>query len=156
MELEQTFFKELMSYQCSSVFIVGVSTGDALAGFTASSVQSIATLPPMISFAVSQSSKARESIHNARFVGISLLCDDQRELGSRYSTPNSTRFAANEFFIGPEGCPLINGAVFYVVAKVDRALIFGNSDVFYAHVIWGDFGTRKRPLIYWRRDFSKF
>jgi flavin reductase (DIM6/NTAB) family NADH-FMN oxidoreductase RutF len=82
-----------------------------------------------------------------------LLGADQLEIGSRYSKPGSRRFAEGEFFIGPEGVPLIKSAVFHIASCIQSVLKVGGSDVFFASVIWGDFGDKKMPLRYWSREF---
>jgi flavin reductase (DIM6/NTAB) family NADH-FMN oxidoreductase RutF len=153
MSVLQGNFKDLMSYQCSSVAIVGVVNTTELVGLTVSSFQSISIAPPIVSFCLSDSTKSSPAVRATRYVGISLLSSEQVEIGVRYSTAGTKRFLANEFFFGPEGVPLIRDAVFHLAASIDSVSIVGSSQVFFGRVVWGEFSKKTMPLRYWRREF---
>jgi flavin reductase (DIM6/NTAB) family NADH-FMN oxidoreductase RutF len=146
-------FKDVMSYQCSSVFIVSFVAGGSLKGLAVSSFQSVSVDPQFVSFSISHKTKNRIDVVRSKFFGISLLGADQREIGELYSTPGSNRFAADEYFIGPEGCPLIKRAVFHLVINLHQFVTVGATDIVYGQVVWGCQGVARRPLTYWRRTF---
>ena len=146
-------FKELMSFQCSSVAVITAVGSDSFAGLTVSSLQAVSVAPPIVSFSLSQSARSAATIRAVKHVGISLLGSDQVEIGARYSTGNSKRFEDGEFFLGPEGIPLMIGAVFHLTARILSISSVGSSDVFFASVFWGVGGEAKMPLRYWRREF---
>ncbi len=151
--VSSTVFKELMSFQCSSVAVITAVSSDNFVGLTVSSLQSVSVVPPIVSFSLSHGAQTTATIRNVKHVGISLLGCDQIEIGSRYSTGKSKRFVDGEFFLGPEGIPLISAAVFHLAACINSVSSVGSSDVFFASVFWGVSGERKMPLRYWRREF---
>ena len=146
-------FKELMSYQCSSVAIVSASESGSFVGLTVSSFQAVSIDPPTVLFVLSKLSSSLAVIRAQKEIGISLLGADQREIGARYSTKGSTRFSKGEFFVGPNGIPLIDGAIFNLTVSIDSILTQAVSEIFIGKVVWARVGEARMPLRYWRREF---
>jgi flavin reductase (DIM6/NTAB) family NADH-FMN oxidoreductase RutF len=152
-EISSSIFKDLMSYQCSSVAIVSAVGAEGLAGLTVSSFQAVSVTPPTVLFTLSHRTRSVSLFRSVRHIGVSLLGAEQAEIGHRYSVSGSSRFVNGEFFIGPERVPLIRNAVFHLLVRVRSISTIDDSDIFLGRVIWGVGDGKRMPLQYWRRKF---
>jgi len=157
MSISSALFKELMSFQCSSVAVISaVSPEGITVGFTATSLQSVSAAPPTVVFCLSSQARSRAVFSCTEFIGVSLLPAAEREIGERYSNPGTARFTAGEHFIGEYGVPILRCAVFYMIGRVVNRMEVGDSTVYFLEITSGTKEGADEPLLYFRREFRNF
>ncbi|CAO0825490.1 Flavin-dependent reductase OS=Streptomyces microflavus OX=1919 GN=Smic_03040 PE=4 SV=1 [Streptomyces microflavus] len=83
------------------------ATGDRPVGFTATSLNSVAAEPPLISFGIGTSSSSWPVLAEAEHVGVHILGEHQQELAATFARSGADRFGpSTEWSSGPEGVPV--------------------------------------------------
>ncbi|MBP0460265.1 flavin reductase family protein [Streptomyces montanisoli] len=123
-------------------------------GFTATSLTSVAADPPMVSFGVSSSSSCWPVLSEAAHVGVHVLGEHQRELAATFARSGADRFAPpTSWAPGPEGVPLLDGVLAWLVCRVEARIPAGDHRIVVARVVTGDPAGAGRPLLYHQGGF---
>ncbi|MEU3047504.1 flavin reductase family protein [Streptomyces sp. NPDC006984] len=130
--------------------------GERPAGFTATSVTSVSAEPPMISFGVGTGSSSWPVLAEAGHVGVHLLAEGQEELAATFARSGADRFAPpTRWRRGPQGVPLLEGAMGFLVCRITARVPAGDHRVVLAEVLAGDVGhSGLRPLVYHQGRFT--
>lgn len=82
------------------------AAGERPVGFTATSLNSVAADPPLISFGVGTSSSSWPVVAEAEHIGVHILGEDQQELAATFARSGADRFGpSTDWRGGPEGVP---------------------------------------------------
>ncbi|MER5553689.1 flavin reductase family protein [Streptomyces sp. NPDC002793] len=131
------------------------AAGAAPVGFTATSLNSVAAEPPLISFGVGTSSSSWPVVSEAEHVGVHILGEGQRELAARFARSGADRFGpSTDWRAGPEGVPLLGGVVAWLVCRVVARVPAGDHRIVIAEVVAGDPSGGGRPLVYHQGGFT--
>ncbi|MGW0788024.1 flavin reductase family protein [Streptomyces sp. NPDC002911] len=131
------------------------AAGAAPVGFTATSLSSVAAEPPLISFGVGTSSSSWPVVAEAKYVGVHILGEDQRELAATFARSGADRFGpSTDWHRGPEGVPLLGGVVAWLVCRVVARHPAGDHRIVIAEVVAGDPSEGGRPLVYHDGGFT--
>ncbi|HWU07698.1 MAG TPA: flavin reductase family protein [Streptomyces sp.] len=131
------------------------AAGAGPVGFTATSLNSVAAEPPLISFGVGTSSSSWPVIAEAGHVGVHILGEDQRELAATFARSGADRFGpSTDWRRGPEGVPLLGGVVAWLVCRVAARIPAGDHRIVIAEVVAGDPSGDGLPLVYHRGRFT--
>ncbi|MEU5659255.1 flavin reductase family protein [Streptomyces sp. NPDC047737] len=124
-------------------------------GFTATSLNSVAAEPPLISFGVGTSSSSWPVIAEAEHVGVHILGEHQQELAATFARSGADRFGpSTDWRSGPEGVPLLAGVVAWLVCRVVARVPAGDHRIVIAEVVAGDPAQEGRPLVYHQGRFT--
>ncbi|WP_406141930.1 flavin reductase family protein [Streptomyces sp. NBC_01089] len=138
----------------SGVAVV-TAAGEYPAGFTATSVSSVAAEPPLVSFGVGTGSSSWPVVAGAEYVGIHILGEHQQELAATFARSGADRFAApTGWRSGPEGVPLLDGVLAWLVCRVVARVPAGDHRIVIAEVVTGDPAGDGRPLLYHQGRFN--
>ncbi len=125
-------------------------------GFTATSLASVSAEPPMLSFGVGTGSSSWPAIAAADHVGVHILGEHQQELAATFARSGADRFAApTAWREGPEGVPLLDGVLAWLVARVVARVPAGDHRLVLAEVQQGDPAGTGRPLLYHQGRFHR-
>jgi flavin reductase (DIM6/NTAB) family NADH-FMN oxidoreductase RutF len=128
--------------------------GDNPVGFTATSLNSVAAEPPLISFGVGTSSSSWPVIARAEHIGIHILGDHQQDLAATFARSGADRFgAATGWRQGPEGVPVLDDVLAWLVCRIVARVPAGDHRVVLAEVVLGDPTGAGRPLLYHQGRF---
>lgn len=123
-------------------------------GFTASSVTSLGSRPPLISLNISQGASSYPHISTGKLVAVHTLDAQSLNLAQKLAGPKENRFLADDFEIGPESVPIFTDASSVLLARViNKIEIESNAVVILslesAHL------TRvcEQPLVYFQRGY---
>ncbi|MFE3516192.1 flavin reductase family protein [Streptomyces sp. NPDC059166] len=131
------------------------AAGAAPVGFTATSLNSVAAEPPLVSFGVGTSSSSWPVIAEAEHVGVHILGEHQQELAATFARRGADRFGpATDWRVGPEGVPLLGGVVAWLVCRVVARVPAGDHRIVIAQVEAGDPSGGGRPLVYHQGRFT--
>ncbi|MGW4034576.1 flavin reductase family protein [Streptomyces sp. NPDC004838] len=129
--------------------------GEAPAGFTATSLTSVAAEPPLISFGVGTESFSWQVIERAEYVGVHILGEHQRELAATFARRGSDRFGPpTRWRGGPEGVPVLDGVLAWMVGRVVSRIPAGDHRIVVAEVVAGDSNGAGRPLVHHQGRFG--
>ncbi|AVH98581.1 MULTISPECIES: flavin reductase family protein [Streptomyces] len=118
-------------------------------GFTATSLASVSSAPPLVSFGVGRNASSWATVCAAEYVAVHLLAHDQRELASTFARSGADRFAPpTRWSAGPHGVPLLDGVPTTMVCRKVYDLPAGDHTVVIAQPIRAYQGDPARPLVY--------
>ncbi|MFE4367829.1 flavin reductase family protein [Streptomyces sp. NPDC056835] len=129
--------------------------GEGPVGFTATSLNSAAAEPPLISFGVGTSSSSWPVLAEAAHVGVHILGEHQRELAATFARSGADRFGPpTSWRTGPEGVPVLDGVVAWLVCRVIARVPAGDHRLVIAQAVVGDPAGGGRPLLYHQGRFN--
>ncbi|MET9624125.1 MULTISPECIES: flavin reductase family protein [unclassified Streptomyces] len=129
--------------------------GDRPVGFTATSLNSVAAEPPLISFGVGTSSSSWPVVAEAEHIGVHILGEHQRELAATFARSGADRFGdPTRWSVGPEGVPVLDGVLAWLVCRVVARVPAGDHRIVIAQAVAGDPDGTGRPLIYHQGRFN--
>ncbi|MGW1229893.1 flavin reductase family protein [Streptomyces sp. NPDC001478] len=131
------------------------AAGDRPVGFTATSLNSVAADPPLVSFGVGTSSSSWPVIARTEHIGVHILGEHQRDLAATFARSGADRFGpSTQWRSGPEGVPLLDGVLAWLVCRVVARIPAGDHRIVIAQAITGDPVGGGRPLVYHQGGFT--
>ncbi|WP_394347328.1 flavin reductase family protein [Streptomonospora litoralis] len=151
-------FRRVMAEHAAGVVVVTADAPHGPIGVTATSFTSVSLDPPLVSFYIDDRSSTWQSLREAPAFAISILADDQRELASRFATRGIDRFAPpTRWQRGPEGLPLLHGAVGHVLCRKHDVLAVGDHWLVVGRVAQARVSAgAEAPLLYHRGRYGRF
>ncbi|MEU1308314.1 flavin reductase family protein [Streptomyces cinnamoneus] len=129
--------------------------GSRPAGFTATSLTSVAAEPPLISFGVGTGSSSWPVLAGAEHVGVHILGEHQQELAATFARSGADRFAPpTRWSAGPHGVPVLDGVLAWMVCRVVARVPAGDHRLVLAEAVAGDPTGDGRPLLYHQGRFN--
>lgn len=139
----------------AGVAVITAARGGRPVGFTATSLTSVAAEPPIVSFGVGTGSTSWPVLAEAVHVGVHILAEEQRELAATFARSGADRFAPpTRWTAGPEGVPLLEGVLGWLVCRVVARVPAGDHRVVLAEAVTGDTTEGGRPLLYHQGRFN--
>ncbi|WP_281154188.1 flavin reductase family protein [Streptomyces sp. HYC2] len=124
-------------------------------GFTATSLTSVSAEPPLLSFGVGTGGSSWPAIAATDHVGVHILGEHQEELAATFARSGADRFGApTAWREGPEGVPVLDGVLAWMVCRVVTRVPAGDHRIVLAEVVLGDPTGAGRPLLYHQGRFS--
>ncbi|MDG9725192.1 MULTISPECIES: flavin reductase family protein [unclassified Streptomyces] len=124
-------------------------------GFTATSLTSVSAEPPLLSFGIGTGSSSWPAVSEAEYVGVHLLGEHQQGLAATFARSGADRFAPpTAWREGPEGVPVLNGVLAWIVCRVVGRVPAGDHRIVLAEVLLGDSAGAGSPLLYHQGRYS--
>ncbi|MFI7385398.1 flavin reductase family protein [Streptomyces sp. NPDC049813] len=131
------------------------AAGDAPVGFTATSLTSVSAEPPVVSFGIGLAASSWPTVAEAGHVGVHILGEHQADLAGTFARSGADRFAApTRWHEGPEGVPVLDGVLAWLVCKVIARVPAGDHRIVLAEAVCGDPAGDGRPLLYHQGRFN--
>ncbi|MEU9622638.1 flavin reductase family protein [Streptomyces sp. NPDC048155] len=131
------------------------AASDRPVGFTATSLNSVAAEPPLISFGVGTSSSSWPVVAEAEHIGVHILGEHQQELAATFARSGADRFGPSAYWrSGPEGVPVLDGVLAWLVCRVVARIPAGDHRIVIAEAVVGDPVGGGRPLLYHQGRFT--
>ncbi|MEV6424468.1 flavin reductase family protein [Streptomyces sp. NPDC051662] len=129
--------------------------GEGPVGFTATSLNSAAAEPPLISFGVGTSSSSWPVLAETAHIGVHILGEHQKELAATFARSGADRFGPpTSWRTGPEGVPVLDGVLAWLVCRVIARVPAGDHRLVIAQAVVGDPAGGGRPLLYHQGRFN--
>ncbi len=126
------------------------SAGDAI-GFTASSVTSLGSNPPLVSVNIAQGSSSYPHLQIGSKVALHTLDSQTLHLAKRLAGPKESRFDGSESS-GPFGLPILEDCPSLLIAEVVKRFEIEANAVLVLSVIEGKVNrVAEKPLVYFQR-----
>lgn len=120
---------------------------------TASAVASVSLQPPILLVCVDHAADFHGAVSTARTFALSVLAHDQDHLSRRFAEERTDRFDGVPLIKGPDGLPLIEGAVAHIVCERSESHEAGDHTVFFGRVTSGEIFDH-RPLVHFRSGYT--
>lgn len=151
-----TAFKQAFRRLAAGVSVVTALHPDGRpAGFTATSVASLAAVPPMATFNMARKASAWPAIEQTEHVIIHLLGVRNRATAETLSLDADYRFRGDHWAPGPLGLPLLNDVPAYMVCRIIGRYPVAESAVVVVQIVDGALGSSDVPLLYHERAYWK-
>ncbi|MFE9766050.1 flavin reductase family protein [Streptomyces sp. NPDC005808] len=148
-------FRSVFRHHAAGVAVVTAYVGRP-AGFTATSLCSVAAVPPTVSFSMSTSSSSWPVFQDASHVGVHILSESQPDLAATFAAGGSDRFAApTRWRRGPQGVPVLDGVLAWLVCRIEATVPAGEHRLFVARAVAAEPCSGGRPLLYHDRAYAR-
>jgi flavin reductase (DIM6/NTAB) family NADH-FMN oxidoreductase RutF len=123
-------------------------------GLTVSSFTSVSLEPPLILICLGHAVTVIDHFRAARYFGVNILTDSQRDLSERFARKGEDRFNGIGWERGETGVPLIPGVLAAIECEIRQRIPSGDHDIFVGQVV----ATRVddgSPLIYFASRYRE-
>jgi flavin reductase (DIM6/NTAB) family NADH-FMN oxidoreductase RutF len=147
-------FKQAFRRHAAGVAVVTArDTDGTLVGFTATSLASLAAVPPLATFNMARVSSAWHAIENTEHVIIHMLGAEDRHLAKKLSLAAEERFVGDHWHEGPYGLPVLNDVTAWMLGRIVQRVPIANNAVVAVQIEGGALGEEDVPLIYHERAY---
>ncbi|MET7975675.1 flavin reductase family protein [Streptomyces mirabilis] len=147
--------RSVFRQHAAGVAVITAQGGTGPVGFTATSLSSISAEPPIVSFGIGVGASSWPAISESEHVGIHILGEHQQELAATFARSGADRFGApTRWRKGPEGVPVLDGVLAWLVCRVAARVPAGDHRIVLAEVVLGDPSGAGRPLLYHQGRFN--
>lgn len=140
-------------------FASGVTVATALddagnpIGMTASAIASVSLEPPLLLICVNHGDRLHDVLLRVPRFALNVLADDQEALSQRFAGPVAQRFNGTAYRSGPNGVPLLDGALAHILCEYWDVIPAGDHSVFIGRVTGGSTFDR-RPLVHFKGGYT--
>lgn len=151
--MDEARFRQVLGHFATGVTIVTAHDDHGPAGFTCQSFMSVSLEPPLIAFAPSTTSATWPRIAATGAFCVNILNQDQEDLCRVFATKGDTKFDGVGWKPGPNGSPVLAGALAWVDCRLDAIHEAGDHLVAVGRVT--DIGVGSgHPLVFYRGGFA--
>ncbi|MFE9120332.1 flavin reductase family protein [Streptomyces sp. NPDC007172] len=150
-ELLRSVFRQ----HAAGVAVITAQRAGRPVGFTATSLNSVAAEPPLLSFGIGTGSSSWPVVAEADHIGVHILGEHQQDLAATFARSGADRFGpATAWRSGPEGVPVLDGVLAWLVCKVVARIPAGDHRIVLGQAVVGDPAGAGRPLLYHQGRFN--
>jgi flavin reductase (DIM6/NTAB) family NADH-FMN oxidoreductase RutF len=124
-------------------------------GFTATSLASLAAVPPLVTFNMARVASAWPAITVGNHVAIHTLGPRSRHQAERLAADNSVRFVGDHWTPGPHGVPVLNDVTAWMVGRIIEVHPVHNNAVVVVQIEDGQLGDEDDALLYHERTYMR-
>jgi flavin reductase (DIM6/NTAB) family NADH-FMN oxidoreductase RutF len=147
-------FKQAFRRHAAGVAIItALDASGAPVGFTATSLASLAAVPPLATFNMARSASSWPAIAETDRVVIHMLGVRNRGAAQKLSGDQSQRFEGDHWSPGPHGLPVIKDVTSWMVGRIVERFPVHNNAVIVVQIEEGGLGEDDRPLLYHERQY---
>ena len=133
--------------------VTGRTPDGAPVGFTATSLASLAAVPPLATFNMARISSAWPAVEGTTHVLIHLLGARNRSLADRLSGSREERFAGDHWAPGPHGLPLLKDVPAWMLGRIVERVPVVDNAVVVVQIEDGGLGEPDEALLYHERSY---
>jgi flavin reductase (DIM6/NTAB) family NADH-FMN oxidoreductase RutF len=128
------------------------TTGDPV-GFTATSLASLAAVPPLATFNIARSASSWPALAETDRLVIHTLGVRNRTVAQKLAAANSQRFDGDHWYRGPHGLPIIKDVTSWMIGRIVERFPVHNNAVVVVQIELGELGEDDLPLLYHERTY---
>lgn len=149
-------FKRAFRRHAAGVAIITTLLPDGRpAGFTATSLASLAAVPPLATFNMAQVSSAWPAMTVGNAVAIHMLGPNSRHLAELMAADHDLRFEGDHWHPGPNGVPILVGATAWMLGHIIDVHPVHHNAVVVVEIDGGELGQLDDALLYHERRYFK-
>jgi flavin reductase (DIM6/NTAB) family NADH-FMN oxidoreductase RutF len=147
-------FKLAFRRHAAGVAVVTARTPDGVpVGFTATSLASLAAVPPLATFNMARVSSAWPAIEGTSHVLVHLLGARNKALADTLSGPHDDRFAGDHWSPGPHDLPLLRDVPAWMLGRIVERVQVADNAVVVVQIEDGGLGADDEALLYHERTY---
>jgi flavin reductase (DIM6/NTAB) family NADH-FMN oxidoreductase RutF len=124
-------------------------------GFTATSLASLAAVPPLATFNMAQISSAWPAMTVGNRLAIHMLGPRTLHHAQRMAADRDVRFAGEHWHLGPHDVPLLEGVTAWMSGRIIEVHPVHDNAVIVVQIEDGELGPEDEPLLYHERRYLK-
>ena len=124
-------------------------------GFTATSLASLAAVPPLATFNMARVASAWPAIEKTDYVAIQTLGARNRDLADKLSGDHELRFVGDHWIAGPHGLPMLKGVTAWMIGRIVERLHVAGNAVIVVQIEEGGVGEPDEALLYHERTYRR-
>lgn len=149
-------FKHAFRRHAAGVVVITALTPEGKpVGFTATSLASLAAVPPLATFNMAMIASAWPAIIGTDWVAIQTMGARTRHLAQRMSGDHDLRFEGDHWAPGLHGLPILEGVTSWMVGRIVERFPVANSAVVVVQIEDGALGEPDAALLYHERTYLK-
>jgi flavin reductase (DIM6/NTAB) family NADH-FMN oxidoreductase RutF len=149
-------FKHAFRRHAAGVVVITALTPDGRpVGFTATSLASLAAVPPLATFNMAKVASAWPAISGTDWVAIQTMGARTRHLAERMSGDHDLRFTGDHWAPGPHGLPILEGVTSWMVGRIVERFPVANNAVIVVQIEEGALGEPDAALLYHERTYLR-
>ena len=149
-------FKHAFRRHAAGVAVVtALGPGGEPHGFTATSLASLAAVPPLATFNMAQISSSWPAMTVGNRVAIHMLGPRSRHQAERMAGEHSVRFVGEHWHAGPYGVPILDGATAWMLGTIVDVHPVHNNAVIVVQIEQGELGEEDEALLYHERTYMR-
>ena len=147
--------KTVFRNHASGISVVTSSQDDGTPiGFTASSVTSLGSTPPLVSLNIAQGSSSYSHMCPGKLVSVHTLDSQTLWLAQKFAGDKAQRFTDVDFELGPEQTPIFNQVPAGLIGRVrSRVEVEANAVIILDVERAMSFRETATPLVYFQRGY---
>lgn len=122
-------------------------------GFTATSLASLAAVPPLASFNMARTASSWPAIEHTERVAIHMLGEEGFAVAQIMAGDNALRFDGDHWAPGPHGLPILKTTTAWMVGTIVARTPVAESAMIAVRIDEGALGVPDEPLLYHERSF---
>jgi flavin reductase (DIM6/NTAB) family NADH-FMN oxidoreductase RutF len=147
-------FRQSFRRHAAGVAIITALTPEGTpVGFTATSLASLAAVPPLATFNIARSASSWPAIAETDRVVIHMLGVRNRDVAEKLAGDNATRFDGEHWYRGPHGLPVIKDVTSWMVGRIVERVHVHNNAVVVVQIEEGGLGEDDEALLYHERRY---
>jgi flavin reductase (DIM6/NTAB) family NADH-FMN oxidoreductase RutF len=147
------FFAVMSSFASGVTVVTTVLNGKPM-GLTVSAFTSLSADPMLVLVSVDRRGASHDALIAAGAFAVNILAEGQADLSTRFASKVEDKFEGVPYQLGPNGLPLLDGALAYVECRTAETLPGGDHTIFVGAVLGGA-ANAGSPLLYFRRGYHK-
>lgn len=154
---EANQFRAVMANFPTGVVVVTAAAGDGTPiGMVVGSFTSISLDPLLVGFFPSKGSTTYAALSGLPHFAINVLTADQEHLCRAFAARSADKFAGVGWLPGPNGAPLIDGALAWIACDVERTVDLGDHHLVVGRPTYLEVGAPGLPLLFFQGAYGKF
>lgn len=133
--------------------ITATSEDGSPVGFTATSMTSLGSNPPLVTFNVSRGSSAWPTISTTRHLALHMLGSSNFDLAQKMAADKSQRFIDSDWEFSEFGLPVFRDVTAVLFVRVREFHHVEQNAVFISDVVSGKLGSDQKALLYNKRAY---
>ena len=149
-------FKHAFRRHAAGVVVITALTSEHKpVGFTATSLASLAAVPPLATFNMARVASTWPAIAATDYVAIQTIGVRTRHLAERMSGDHDLRFDGDHWYVGPHGLPLLKGVTSWMIGRIIERFPVANNAIVVVQIEEGAVGEPDDALLYHERTYLK-
>jgi flavin reductase (DIM6/NTAB) family NADH-FMN oxidoreductase RutF len=149
-------FKHAFRRHAAGVVVITALTPEGKpVGFTATSLASLAAVPPLATFNMARIASTWSAIAGTDYVAIQTIGARTRHLAERMSGDHDLRFDGDHWYEGPHGIPLLHGVTAWMIGRIVKRVEVANNAIIVVQIEEGALGEPDEALLYHERRYLK-
>jgi flavin reductase (DIM6/NTAB) family NADH-FMN oxidoreductase RutF len=155
-DIDLDAFKQTFRRHAAGVAVITSVTPDGTpVGFTATSLASLAAVPPLATFNMARISSAWPAMTVGNRVVIHTLGPGSRQLAELMAGSHESRFVGEHWSLSSAGLPILHDVTAWMIGRIIEVHPINESAVVIVQIESGALGTDDEALLYHERSYMR-